>query len=245
MIKKGDKVEKENWNSRTKLLIGKENVEKLEKAKVIIYGIGGVGSFATEALARAGIGNLVLVDNDNISISNLNRQIHSNIHTIGRSKVAVMKERILEINPKAIVDTYMPESIDDKEELLIDNSFCYVVDAVDTVSTKIKLVERANEINVPIISAMGAGNKLDPTKFEVTDIYKTSVCPLAKVMRKELRKRGIKKLKVVYSKEEPREPKDSEIKANTKKITPGSISFMPSVLGLIMAGEVVKSIIGY
>lgn len=222
----------ENWKTRTELLIGKEAIEKLEKAKVIIYGIGGVGSFAVEALARAGVGHLVLVDNDTISITNLNRQIHSNVNTVGESKVEAMKKRILKINPNATVETYMPKK-DEPEENLIKDSFSYVIDAVDTVTTKIKLIVKANEEKVPIISAMGAGNKLDPTKFEVADIYKTSVCPLAKVIRKEMRNRGIKRLKVVYSKEEPQ--------IRTK--TPGSISFVPSVAGMIIGGEVIKDII--
>lgn len=231
----------DKWNSRTELLIGKQAVEKLEHAKVIIYGIGGVGSFAVEALARAGIGEMVLIDNDVISISNINRQIHSNLNTIGKLKTEVMKKRILEINPNAKIQTYMADDIEGGEENLIDNTFSYVIDSVDTISTKIKLVVKANEQNVPIISAMGAGNKLDPTQFEVSDIYKTSVCPLAKVMRKELKKRGIKKLKVVYSKEEPIKQKESNIEG--KKQTPGSISFVPSVEGLIIAGEVIKDII--
>ena len=230
----------EKWNSRTELLIGKENIKKLENAKIIIYGIGGVGSFVAEGLARAGIKSLVLVDNDIISISNINRQIHSNVKTIGKKKTEAMKERILEINPKSIIETYMPNENEFKEEDLIDKTFDYIIDAVDTISTKIKLIEKANQLNIPIISAMGAGNKIEPTKFEVTDIYKTSVCPLAKVMRKELKKRNIKKLKVVYSKEEP-------IKINhdkqEKKTSPGSISFVPSVVGLIMASEVIKDII--
>ena len=190
----------EKWNSRTELLIGKEGIEKLQNAKVAIYGVGGVGSFVAEGLARSGIGNMVLIDNDVVSISNLNRQIHANIETIGKKKVEVMKERILKINPNAKINTYMADEIENGEESIIDSTFSYIIDAVDTVSTKLKLIERASKLNVPIISAMGAGNKLDPTRFEVTDIYKTSVCPLAKVMRKELKNRGIKKLKVVYSK---------------------------------------------
>ena len=193
----------EKWNSRTELLIGKEGIEKLQNAKVAIYGVGGVGSFVAEGLARSGIGNMVLIDNDVVSISNLNRQIHANIETIGKKKVEVMKERILKINPNAKINTYMADEIENGEESIIDSTFSYIIDAVDTVSTKLKLIERASKLNVPIISAMGAGNKLDPTRFEVTDIYKTSVCPLAKVMRKELKNRGIKKLKVVYSKEQP------------------------------------------
>ncbi len=223
----------ENWKNRTELLIGKDAVEKLAKAKVIIYGIGGVGSFTTEALARAGIGNLTLVDNDVISLTNINRQIHSNINTVGKSKIEVMKKRILAINPEAKVEIYNPKEIDLQEELLINTTYDYVVDAVDTVSTKIRIIETAKKQNIKVISAMGTGNKIEPTKFEVADISKTSVCPLAKVMRKELKKRGIKGVKVVYSKEEP--------KVNER--TPASISFMPSVSGLIIAGEIIKDII--
>lgn len=223
----------ENWKNRTELLIGKDAVKKLAKAKVIIYGIGGVGSFTTEALARAGIGNLTLVDNDVISLTNINRQIHSNINTVGKSKIEVMKKRILEINPEAKVEIYNPKEIDLQEELLINTTYDYVVDAVDTVSTKIRIIETAKKQNIKVISAMGTGNKIEPTKFEVADISKTSVCPLAKVMRKELKKRGIKGVKVVYSKEEP--------KVNER--TPASISFMPSVSGLIIAGEIIKDII--
>ena len=229
----------EKWNSRTELLIGKDAIKKLENAKVGVYGIGGVGSFVAEGLARSGIGHLILIDNDVISISNLNRQIHADTKTIGKKKVDVMKERILNINPNAKVDVYMANDIKEGEESIIDETFSYVIDAVDTISTKLKLVEKANEVNVPIIAAMGAGNKLDPTKFEVTDIYKTSVCPLAKVMRKELKKRNIKKLKVVYSKEEPN--KNNENNTQEKRV-PGSISFVPSVMGLIIASEVIKDI---
>ena len=221
--------------SREERLIGKENLEKLNKSKVAVFGIGGVGSFVVEGLARAGIGKLLLVDNDTIDITNINRQIHANINTVGKNKVDVMKERILSINPEAEVDVstefFMPGS------KLLDNSLGYIVDAIDTVTGKTELVCKANELNIPIISGMGTGNKLDPTKFEVADIYKTSVCPLAKVMRKELRARGIEKLKVVYSKEEPIKPNDGDYK------TPASISFVPSVAGLIIAGEVIKDII--
>lgn len=230
----------EKWNSRTELLIGKEGIEKLQNAKVAIYGVGGVGSFVAEGLARSGIGNMVLIDNDVVSISNLNRQIHANIETIGKKKVEVMKERILKINPNAKINTYMADEIENGEESIIDSTFSYIIDAVDTVSTKLKLIERANKLNVPIISAMGAGNKLDPTRFEVTDIYKTSVCPLAKVMRKELKNRGIKKLKVVYSKEQPIKHETNEM---YEKRVPGSIAFVPSVVGLIIASEVIKDIL--
>lgn len=221
----------EKWNSRTEILIGKKAIEKLENANVILYGIGGVGSYVAEALARAGVGNLTLVDNDVITCSNINRQIHATTKTVGKNKVDVMKKRIQEINPSANVTVFVKE---EKEEDLINERFSYVVDAVDTIKTKIKLIEKANEVKVPMISAMGAGNKLDATKFEVADIYQTSVCPLAKVMRKELKKRNIEKLKVVYSKEKAIIHEDNLI---------GSISFVPSVMGLIMAGEVIKDII--
>ena len=218
--------------SRTELLIGKEGIEKLKNTKVVIFGIGGVGSYVVEGLVRAGVGNFILVDKDEVDISNLNRQIIATQNTIGKPKVEVAKKRIQEINPEAKVEIYqeffMPET-----EGIIDESIDYIVDAVDTVTAKIELVLRANKLNIPIISCMGTGNKLEPTKFEVSDIFKTSVCPLAKVMRKELKSRGIKNLKVVYSKEEPK----------IKNKLPGSISFVPSVAGLIIAGEVVKDII--
>lgn len=225
----------ESWTNRTKLLIGEEALEKLGKAKVAVYGIGGVGSFVVEGLVRAGIGHIILIDNDIVSSSNLNRQIHATHQTIGKRKIDVMKQRILDINPELIVDIYMAQEIEEGEENLIDNSFSYVIDAVDTVVTKIKLIERANQLQIPILSCMGTGNKLDPTRFEVTDIYKTSVCPLARVIRKELKKRDIKQLKVLYSKEEPIQTKNQR--------TPGSVSFVPSVAGLIIAGEVIKDII--
>ena len=220
------------------MLIGKENLEKLKKSKVIIYGIGGVGSFVCEALARAGIGNLILVDYDKIETTNLNRQIHALHSTIGEQKTEAMKNRILDINPKAKVETYYNKETKEKEEELINETINYVIDCVDTITTKLKLIETAKRKNIPIISSMGTGNKLDPTKFEITDIYKTTVCPLAKVMRKELKKRNIKNLKVVYSKEEPK----TQIE-NQEKRTPASISFVPSVAGLIIASEVVKDIL--
>lgn len=226
----------EKWNSRTELLIGAENLKKLAKAKIIVYGIGGVGSFVVEGLVRAGVEHIIIVDNDVISPSNLNRQIHATISNIGRLKVDCMKERILDINPNVKVETYVPKEMQLEEENLIDTSISYVVDAVDTITTKLKLIERAKKQNLPIISCMGTGNKLDPTKFEITDIYKTSVCPLAKVMRKELKKREITNLKVLYSKEEP-------IKHEEEKRTPASISFVPSVAGMLIAGEVIKDII--
>ncbi len=235
-----------NQFSRTELLIGTENLKKLENSKVAIFGIGGVGSYVVEGLARAGIGNFILVDKDEVSLTNINRQIIATTKTLGKPKVEVAKERILEINPNAKVEIFqeffMPES-----NGILDKSITYIVDAVDTVTAKIELVVRANKLNIPIISSMGTGNKLEPMKFEVTDIYKTSVCPLAKVMRKELKERGIKNLKVVYSKEEPiklnMNIQEDVQEQNSKKVTPGSISFVPSVAGLIIAGEVVKDII--
>ena len=246
-----------NQFSRTELVIGKDGVEKLKNAKVAVFGIGGVGSFVVEGLVRAGVGNFILVDDDKVCLTNLNRQIIATRKTIGKPKVEVAKERILEINPDAKVETIQEFFMPDSKEFL-DSSVDYIVDSVDTVTAKIELVMRANKLNIPIISSMGTGNKLDPTRFEVTDIYKTSICPLAKVMRKELRARNIKSLKVVYSKEVPIKPdenienscKDNCIcppgtarKCSIRNQVPGSISFVPSVAGLILAGEVIKDII--
>ncbi len=220
------------------MLIGKENVEKLHNKKIAIFGIGGVGSFVLEGLVRAGVENFILVDKDEVDITNINRQIIATYSTIGKPKVQVAKERILEINPNAKVEIhqefFMPET-----QGILDNSIDYIIDCVDTVTAKIELVVRANKMNIPIISAMGTGNKLDPTKFQITDIYKTSVCPLAKVMRKELKARGIKKLKVIFSTEQPIK-NNSLDEENIKKQVPASISFVPSVAGLIIAGEVIK-----
>ena len=246
-----------NQFSRTELVIGKEGLEKLSNAKVAIFGLVGVGSFVLEGLVRAGVGNFVLIDDDRICLTNLNRQILATRKTVGQPKVEVAKQRILDINPNANVEIhqefFMPET-----EGILDNSIDYIVDCIDTVTAKIELVIRADKLNIPIISCMGTGNKLDPTRFEVTDIYKTSVCPLAKVMRKELRSRGIKKLKVVYSKEEPVRlnettensckhncicPPGTKRKCTIRNQVPGSVSFVPSVAGLIIAGEVVKSIL--
>jgi len=221
--------------SRTEMLLGKEAVASLQTKKVLVFGIGGVGGYVVEALARGGIGSFVLVDNDEVCTSNLNRQIIATIDTIGKAKVDVMEERILSINPKAVVEKkkcfYLPENAADFDFTRYD----YIVDAVDTVTAKIDIIVRAAEAKVPVISAMGAGNKLDPTRFEVADIYKTSVCPLAKVMRHELKKRGVKKCKVVYSKEEP-------VKSANGERLPGSVAFVPSVAGLIIAGEVIKDL---
>ena len=247
-----------NQFSRTELLIGKEGIKKLQKAKVAIFGIGGVGSFVVEGLVRAGVGNFILVDDDKICLTNLNRQIIATRKTIGKYKVDVMKERILEINPNANVETYQEFYMPNSENKILDKTIDYVVDSIDTVTAKIELVMNCNELGIPIISSMGTGNKLDPSRFEITDIYKTSICPLAKVMRKELRKREIKKLKVIYSKEEPIKPDETlECSCKTNCIcppgtkrkcaernqVPGSISFVPSVAGLMIAGEVTKDII--
>ena len=248
-----------NQFSRTELLLGNEAMEKLSKSRVAVFGIGGVGGFTVEALARSGVGSFDLFDDDKVCLTNINRQIIATRKTIGKYKVEVMKERILDINPNAVVNThqtfYSPEIADQYNF----SEYTYIVDAIDTVTAKIELVMRANKCNVPIISSMGAGNKLDPTMFEVADIYKTSVCPLAKVMRKELRVRGIKKLKVVYSKELPRKPLEdmsiscksncvcppgAERKCTDRRAIPGSTSFVPSVAGLIIAGEVIKDITG-
>lgn len=230
--------------ARTKLLLGSEGMEKLEKANVIIFGIGGVGGYVAEALARSGIGAFTLVDNDEVNLTNLNRQIIATQDTLGRYKVDVMKERILAIHPEAEVQVkkcfYLPENSTEFDF----SQYSYVVDAIDTVTAKIELVLQAQRAGVPIISSMGTGNKLDPTRLEISDIYQTSVCPLAKVMRRELRKRDVKKLKVVYSKEEPIKPKGSIDEENEKRhAVPGSTAFVPSVAGLIIASEIVKDII--
>lgn len=238
-----------NQFSRTELLIGKENVEKLHKAKVAIIGIGGVGSFVAEGLVRAGIGNFLLVDNDIVSITNINRQLIATLETVGKCKVDIMKERMLKINKDVNVEVLKEFYLPNNENKIINKSFDYVVDAIDTVTAKIGLIEETKKLNIPIISCMGTGNKLDPTKFEIEDIYKTSICPLAKVIRKEMRKRNIESLKVLYSKEIPKiseyqkyEEENEENVNITKKQVPGSISFVPSVAGLIIAGEVVKDL---
>lgn len=226
--------------SRTELLIGRDGLERLKNARVAVFGIGGVGGYVVEALARSGVGAFTLVDSDRVSLSNLNRQIIATRETIGQYKTEVMKQRILSICPETEVETcqcfYLPETRDQFDFTRYD----YVVDAVDTVTAKIDLVLRAKETGVPVISSMGAGNKMNPAMFEVADIYKTSVCPLAKVMRRELKKRGISKLKVVYSKEEPIKRATEE-----QRPVPGSIAFVPSAAGLIIAGEVVKDLIGW
>ncbi len=246
-----------NEFSRTQLLLGKEAMEKLKNSTVAIFGIGGVGTYVVEALARCGIGGFALFDDDKVCLTNINRQLVATRKTIGRKKVEVMAERILDINPKAKIETnatfYMPDNADEYDLTKYD----YIVDAIDTVTAKLELIVRAKEAGVPVMSSMGAGNKLNPTMLEVADIYKTSMDPLAKVMRHELKKRGIKKLKVVYSKEKPLVPIDdeemscrnncvcppgAERKCTDRRAIPGSVSFVPSVAGLIIASEVVKDL---
>ena len=228
-----------NQFARTELLIGKDGVEKLKKSKIAIFGIGGVGSYVVEGLARTGVENFILIDNDVVDLTNINRQIIAMHSTIGKDKVEVAKQRILDINPNANVEIYKEFFLPESKEFF-DSKTDYIIDCIDTITSKIELVLRAQKLNIPIISCMGTGNKLDPTKFEIADIFKTSVCPLAKVMRKELKNRGIKKLKVLYSKEEP-----IKIEKTEDGCKAGSISFVPSVAGLIIAGEVIKDIIGY
>ncbi len=220
-------------------------MNKLAASRVAVFGVGGVGGYTVEALARSGVGTIDIIDNDTVSESNINRQIIATVDTVGKLKVDVAKERILSINPDATVNVYPTFYTPETADTFDFTNYDYVVDAIDTVTGKISLVMKANEAGVPIISSMGAGNKLDATAFEVTDIYKTSVCPLAKVMRKELKDRGVKKLKVVYSKEMPTKPianPDVEVMPGKRQV-PGSISFVPSVVGLIIAGEVIKDII--
>jgi len=246
-----------NEFSRTELLLGAEGMERLARSRVAVFGIGGVGTFAVEALARSGVGALDLIDDDKVCLTNINRQLIATRKTVGKKKVEVMRDRILEINPKAKVEIhevfYGPDTADQFDL----GQYDYIIDAIDTVTAKLVLIERAKAKNVPIISCMGAGNKLDPTKLEVADISKTSMCPLAKIMRKELRKRGITNLKVVYSKEPPITPfeneeiscktqcicpPDTKRKCTIRRQVPGSVAFVPSVAGLIMAGEVIKDL---
>lgn len=238
--------------SRTRLLLGSKAMEKLASSRVVIFGVGGVGGYVAEALARSGIGSFDLVDNDKISVSNINRQIIATVKTAGHYKVDVMKERILEINPGAEVNTYRCFFLPGSEGNFPFSKYSYVVDAVDTVTAKIGIILKSKEAGIPVISSMGAGNKLEASQFKVADIYKTKVCPLAKVMRHELRKRGVDSLKVVYSEEMPITGKeiicqDCNGGDNTKKpagrLVPGSVAFVPSVAGLIIAGEVVKDLI--
>ena len=246
-----------NQFSRTELLLGKEAMDKLQNSRVAVFGIGGVGGYVCEALVRSGIGAFDLIDDDKVCLTNLNRQIIATRKTVGQYKTEVMRDRILEINPKAEVRIhncfYLPENADDFDF----SEYDYVVDAVDTVTAKLELIMRAKESGTPVISSMGAGNKLDASAFRVADIYKTKVCPLAKVMRRELKKRGVKKLKVVYSEEQPIRPVEdmaiscrshcicppgAKHKCTERRDIPGSVAFVPSVVGLIIAGEVIKDL---
>ncbi len=246
-----------NQFSRTQLLFGSKNMKKIEQARIAVFGIGGVGGFAVEALARSGVGAFVLVDDDRVCLTNLNRQIIATRKTVGKYKAEVMKERILEINPEAQIEVrkcfYLPETADEFDF----SKYSYVVDAVDTVTAKLEIVVQAQKCSVPVISCMGAGNKLDPTQFRVADIYDTSMCPLAKVMRHECRKRGIRKLKVVYSTEKPIRPLDdmsiscrthcicppgAKHKCTARRDIPGSVSFVPSVAGLILASAIIQDL---
>ena len=249
-----------NQFSRTQLQFGAEGMEKLFHARVAVFGIGGVGGYTVEALARSGIGELDLIDDDRVCLTNVNRQIFATRKTVGQYKVDVAEERILEINPKAIVHKYKTFYAPQTADQFDFTQYDYVVDAIDTVTGKLELVEQAQKAGVPIISSMGAGNKVDPTAFEVADIYETSVCPLARVMRRELKKRGIPKLKVVYSKEPAMTPIDDMTiscrthcicppgtarKCTQRRQVPGSNAFVPSVVGLIIAGEVIKDLSGF
>ena len=249
-----------NQFSRTQLQLGAEGMEKLYQARVAVFGIGGVGGYTVEALARSGIGELDLIDDDRVCLTNVNRQIFATRKTVGQYKVDVAEQHILEINPKATVHTYKTFYSPQTAALFDFSQYDYVVDAIDTVTGKLELVEQAEKAGVPIISSMGAGNKIDPTAFEVADIYETSVCPLARVMRRELKKRGIRKLKVVYSKEPPLAPIDDMTiscrthcicppgtarKCTQRRQVPGSNAFVPSVVGLIIAGEVIKELSGF
>lgn len=249
-----------NQFSRTQLIFGKEAMEKLAHSRVAVFGIGGVGGYTVEALARSGIGTLDLIDDDKVCLTNINRQIYATRKTVGKYKVDVAKERILDINPEAVVNCYQTFFMPDTQDQFDFSQYDYVVDAIDTVTGKIELILQAQAAGTPIMSSMGAGNKVNPEMFEVADIYETSVCPLAKVMRRELKKRNVKSLKVVYSKEKPIRPEeDLEIscKANcicppgtdrtytVRRDIPGSNAFVPSVAGLIIAGEVIKDILGF
>ncbi|MGM9534907.1 MAG: ThiF family adenylyltransferase [Intestinibacter sp.] len=230
-----------NFKMRTGLIVGQEGLDKLKNANVIVFGVGGVGSFACEAIVRAGVGNITIVDFDDVDITNINRQIPALHSTVGKFKVDVMKDRLLDINPdlniKTVKKVYSAETSDE----ILTEDYDYVVDAIDMVTSKIKLIEVCNEKGYKIVSSMGMGNKLDPTKIVVTDIYKTHTCPLAKVLRRELKNRRIKKLKVVYSTEQPIELKEKIM--NGRKVTPGSVSFVPSVGGLIIASVVIRDLL--
>lgn len=246
-----------NEFSRTRMLLGNQAMDKLQRSSVIVFGVGGVGSFAAEGIARCGVGRVAVVDDDKVCLTNVNRQLIATRRTVGKQKTDVMRERILEINPNCQAETFALFYTAETADQIDLSQYDYIVDSIDTVSSKLLLVEKAKQAGVPIISCMGAGNKLDPTRFEVTDIFKTSVCPLARVMRRELKIRGISSLKVVYSQEPPMTPlveegnscksgcicpPDSKRNCSVRRQVPGSVSFVPSVAGLILAGEVVKDL---
>ena len=247
----------QNQFSRSELLIGKEGIEKLHKSRVAVFGIGGVGGYTVDALVRSGVEQIDLIDDDKVCLTNLNRQLIATRKTVGKDKVDIMRERILEINPKVTVNVYKTFFLPENADTFPFEEYDYVVDAVDTVTAKISLVMKCQETGTPIISCMGAGNKLDGSQFKVSDIYKTSMCPLAKVMRRELKKRGVKKLKVVYSEEKPTRPlEDMSISCRThcicppgaqhkcteRRDIPGSTAFVPSIAGLLIAGEIIKAL---
>lgn len=232
--------------SRTELLLGKENMEKLEKSCIAVFGLGGVGSYVCEALARCGIGHFILIDNDTVQLSNINRQLIADVTTLGRAKTEVMRERILKINPQCKITTYQEFYLPGEKDDLISEKCDYIVDAIDTVSGKIGLILGAKKRNIPIISCMGTGNKLDASQFIIDDIYRTSVCPLARVMRRELKARGVQNCKVLYSKEPPQKTSAQSTETEScNRSTPASISFVPSVAGLLIAGEVIRDLIKY
>lgn len=230
--------------SRTEILLGDEAMERLKNARVAVFGVGGVGGYVCEMLARSGVGHIALIDSDCVSETNRNRQIIALESTTGKPKVGVMRDRILDINPDAEVDAiemfYTPENA----ESISLSGYDYIADCIDTMTSKIELIMRAKAVGIKIISAMGAGNKLDPTKFEVSDLYKTSVCPLARTLRYELKRRGVRSLKVVYSKEEPKKPKGEVTDESFGRHIPASVAFAPSAMGIVMASEIVKDIIG-
>lgn len=231
-----------NQFSRTELLVGAETMERYKNARVAVFGVGGVGGYVVEALARSGIGTLDLIDNDTVSLTNINRQIIATHSSIGRFKVDVARERVLDINPEAVVNIYHCFYLPDTADQFNFYAYDYVVDAIDTVTGKLELIMQAKRCHTPVISSMGAGNKLDASAFEVADIYETSVCPLAKVMRRELKKRGVERLKVVYSRETPLVPQMSEEQTDGRRQVPGSMAHVPSAAGLILAGEVLRDL---
>ena len=228
---------------RTAMLLGDDAMQKLSNSHVAVFGVGGVGGYAVEALARSGVGAIDVFDNDTVSVSNINRQIIALENTVGRPKVDVIKERVLQINPNIQINAYNCFYTRENADEYDFSKYSYIIDAIDTVTSKIELIVRASAKNVPIISCMGAGNKLDASAFEVSDVYKTTMCPLARTMRRELKNRGVKKLKVVYSKEQPIKPMQNTEKQDTRKSIPASIAFVPSVAGMIAAGEAIKDLI--